>query len=58
MCIENFTLVIKNHHHFLINKGDEIVALGSALMIYGIVMSNFGNMWLSNISMKEVNDRH
>lgn len=26
-------------------------------MIYGIVMSNFSNMWLSNISMKDINDR-
>ena len=57
MSIENFTLVMKDYNHYLINKGDEIVALGSALMIYGIVLSNYGNMWLSNISMKEVNDR-
>lgn len=26
-------------------------------MIIAIIMSNFGNMWLGNISMKSISDR-
>jgi hypothetical protein len=57
MCIENQTLVIRFENSFLINKADEIVCLGACFMIYAIIMSNFGNMWLGNISMKGINDR-